>query len=77
MQNPRQSPPPDTTNTATTGRRRWEYEVATVIGSAETLRAELNSAGADGWELVTCESRGVQREMWVVVLKRPVGEHRG
>jgi hypothetical protein len=72
MQNHKQSPRPYGSPVAAE-HRTWEYQVTTVTGSTEVLRAELDSAGALGFELVTCQHFGGQRPSWVVVLKRPAG----
>lgn len=49
----------------------WEYHVATFPGVAQVLQAALTDAGAEGWELVTCEYHQVRRCYWVLVFKRP------
>jgi hypothetical protein len=46
----------------------WEYRVFTINTTPRILEATLNQNGAQGWELVEINSRGV------AVFKRPKGK---
>ncbi|MGL4398381.1 MAG: DUF4177 domain-containing protein [Luteolibacter sp.] len=46
----------------------WEYRVITVNTTPRVLEATLNENGAQGWELVEINSKGV------AVFKRPKGK---
>jgi hypothetical protein len=50
---------------------KWEYLTTTLNGNVPELQDALNAAGADAWELVTCEYHKGQRPCWVLVFKRP------
>lgn len=43
----------------------WEYRVVTVNTTPRVLEATLNASGAEGWELVEINSKGI------AIFKRP------